>query len=74
MLNFSSFTDNNSLGKLKNSIRYNETEGDIENVYKNSEALSNHISSNILESLREQLSRQGLQVDVESEQDLETSD
>lgn len=74
MLNFSSFTDNNSLGKLKNSSRYNETEGDIENVYKNSEALSNHISSNILESLREQLSRQGLQVDVESEQDLETSD
>lgn len=74
MLNFSSFTDNNSLGKLKNSLRYNETEGDIENVYKNSEALSNHISSNILESLREQLSRQGLQVDVESEQDLETSD
>ena len=74
MLNFSSFTDNNSSGKLKNSIRYNETEGDIENVYKNSEALSNHISSNILESLREQLSRQGLQVDVESEQDLETSD
>ncbi|WP_286797272.1 hypothetical protein [Psychrobacter sp. UBA6291] len=74
MLNFSSFTENNSLGKLKNSLRYNETEGDIENVYKNSEALSNHISSNILESLREQLSRQGLQVDVESEQDLETSD
>ena len=74
MLNFSSFTENNSLGKLKNSLRYNETEGDIENVYKNSEALSNHISSNILESLREQLSRQGLQVDVESEQELETSD
>lgn len=45
-----------------------------ESIYSSSEALSNHISDNILESLREQLSRQGLQVDVESEQDLETSD
>lgn len=74
MLNCSSFTGHSGLGKFKNSLKYNETEGDIENVYKNSEALSNHISSNILESLREQLSRQGLQLDVESEQDLETLD
>lgn len=36
-----------------------------ESIYSSSEALSNHISDNILESLREQLSRQGLQVDVE---------
>ena len=40
-----------------------------EDVYRNSETLSNHISNNILESLREQLSRQGLQVYLESEQE-----
>lgn len=43
------------------------------NVYMNSENLSNHISNNILESLREQLSHQGLQVSIDSEQELETS-
>lgn len=74
MLNFNYSSNHHDLSKMNKSLNYVTTDENLENVYRNSETLSNHISNNILESLREQFSRQGLQVHVESEQELETAD
>lgn len=47
-----------------------------ESVYSSSETLSNHISNNILESLRQQLIQKGLHVDadVKVDEELDTVD
>lgn len=74
MLNFNYSSNHHDLSKMNKNLNYVTTDENLENVYRNSETLSNHISNNILESLREQFSRQGLQVHVESEQELETAD
>lgn len=74
MLNFNYSSNHYDLSKMNKNLNYVTTDENLENVYRNSETLSNHISNNILESLREQFSRQGLQVHVESEQELETAD
>lgn len=74
MLNFNYSSNHHDLSKMNKNLNCDKTDENLENVYRNSETLSNHISNNILESLREQFSRQGLQVHVESEQELETAD
>ena len=45
-----------------------------ESVYSSSEALSNHISNNILESLRQQLIHKGLNINVDADEELDTVD
>lgn len=74
MLNFNYSSNHHGLSKMNKNLNFDTIDENLENVYRNSETLSNHISKNILESLREQFSRQGLQVYVESEQELETAD
>lgn len=74
MLNFNYSSNHHDLSKMNKNLNFNAIDENLENVYRNSETLSNHISNNILESLKEQFSRQGLQVYVESEQELETAD
>lgn len=74
MLNFNYSSNHHDLSKMNKNLNCDTTDENLENIYRNSETLSNHISNNILESLREQFSRQGLQVHVESEQELETAD
>lgn len=74
MLKFNYSSNHHDLSKMNKNLNFNAIDENLENVYRNSETLSNHISNNILESLKEQFSRQGLQVYVESEQELETAD
>ena len=45
-----------------------------ESVYSSSETLSNHISNNILESLRQQLIHNGLNINIEVDEELDTVD
>lgn len=49
--------------------------GNIEDsVYSSSETLSNHISNNILESLKQQLIHNGLNVNVDADEEFDTVD
>ena len=74
MLNFNTSTNYDSSIELNKNINCYEDAKKLKSVYRDSEALSSHISDNILESLREQFSRQGLQIYLESKQELEAAD